>query len=433
MPALSPVRRRTAPAAGREALEAPATLVGFLNAPLIGLLPFIRGPLYSQAIDHYWRSFERFDREGLFWIQRTLPRQFRNGVAREARALSHVVEDPRAVPAHLRSERWETLCRAVDSWSDLPANRQVRLAGLLHALCFYRVTLRLTRHRPFRLASPDDVLLAYWRASARYMAELPQHVREYSFADMGDFERIARDGRRHPVMQFLASIKLLVHEAKTRGRIDVLRAAAARSGGLLAEAARGPAFFHHLYTSHFNRAVAMVSQAEAKPLDVARHMDLAERHARAMAPRSAAERVLRRENLHPVLESRLKEAIWRGRHERAVQLAREVLSIDPYDPKSWMELGEALALNDRLREAAEAYASAAVLGPPASVIGLHMAGVCFHRAGSPRMAYTFFLQSVGRDPSAQSSIAHALALGRSARLPFRLGTAAWLRSVIRLD
>jgi hypothetical protein len=49
------------------------------------------------------------------------------------------------------------------------------------------------------------------------------------------------------------------------------------------------------------------------------------------------------------------------------------------------------------------------------------------------MAYTFFLQSVGRDPSAQSSIAHALALGRSARLPFRLGTAAWLRSVIRLD
>jgi tetratricopeptide (TPR) repeat protein len=417
----------------REALDAPATLVGFLNAPLIGLLPFVQGPLYSQAIDHYWRSFEHSDHEGLFWIQRTLPRRFRNTLAREARAFSHLVEDPRAVPARLRSRRWEALCRAVESWSDLAPNRQVRLAALLHALCFYRVTLKLTNHRPIRLTSADGVLLAYWRASARYMAELPRHVREYSSADMSAFERIARDGRRHPVMQFLASIKLLVHEAKTRARLDVLRTAAARSEGLLAAAARGPSFYRRLYTSHFNRAVAMVSQAEAKPFDVARHMDLAERHARAMVPRSAAERVLRRENLHPVLESRLKEAIWRGQHERAVELARETVSIDPYDPKSWMELGEALALNDRLQEAAEAYASAAVLGPPASVIGLHMAGVCLKRAGSPQMAYTFFLQSVGRDPSAQASIAHALALERSATLPFRLGTAAWLRSVIRLD
>ena len=419
--------------AGRDALGAPGTLVGFLNAPLIGLLPFIRGPLYAQAIDHYWRSFERFDREGLFWIQRTLPRQFRNRLAREARVMSHVVEDPRAVPEHLRSARWETLCRALETWSDLPANRQVRLAGLLHSLCFYGVTLRLMGHRPPRLTSPDDVLLAYWRASAQYMAALPRHVSEYAFADMGDFERIARDGRRYPVMQFLASIKLLVHEAKTRGRLGVLRAAAARSEDLLGAAARGPAFFRHLYTSHFNRAVAMVSQAEARPLDVARHMDLAERHARAMTPRTPAERMLRRENLHPVLESRLKEAIWRGQHARAVRLAREVIAIDPYDPKSWMELGEALALNDRIQEAAEAYASAAVLGPPGSVIGLHMAGVCLQQAGSPLMAYMFFLQSVGRDPSAHSSIAHALALERSTPLPFRPGTAAWLRSAIRLD
>jgi Flp pilus assembly protein TadD len=432
MPAIS----RRAPRAGfadRGALDAPSTLVGFLNAPLIGLSPFVRGPLYSQAIDHYWRSFEQADRHGLFWIQRTLPRQFRNTLAQEARTLSHVVGDPRAVPARLRSARWEALCRAVERWGDLAPSGQTRLAAVLHALCFYRVTLGLTSHRPTRLTSPDGVLLAYWRASARYMAELPGHVREYSAADMSGFERIARDGQRHPVMQFLASIKLLVHEAKTRGRVEVLRAAATRSESLLASAARGPSFYRDLYTSHFHRAVAMVSQAEANPIDVSRHMDLAERHARAMVPRSAAEGVLRRENLHPVLESRVKEAIWRRRYARAAGLAREVVSVDPYDPKSWMELGEALALNNRLHEAAEAYASAAVLGPPASVIGLHMAGVCLKRAGSPRMAYTFFLRSVGHDPSAQSSIAHALALERSVRVPYRRGTGAWLRSVITLD
>ena len=116
-----------------------------------------------------------------------------------------------------------------------------------------------------------------------------------------------------------------------------------------------------------------------------------------------------------------------------MKLARDVIAVDPYDPKSWVELGEALALNGRLEEAAEAYASASVLGPPGSTIGLHMAGVCSHRAGRSLLAYVFFLQSVARDAGTLSSISHALTLGRSTSLPFRPGIDAWLRHTITLD
>ncbi len=410
-----------------------SSLVGFLNAPLIGLEPFVRGPLYSQAIDHYWHAFEHADRVAPFWIQRTLTQDFRNTLAREGGATAHVVDDPREVPEALRSERWAALCRAIDTWNELSARRQARLAALLHALCFHGLTQKLTSQRAARLDDADDVLLAYWSASAGYMVNLPQSVNDYSFADMTAFERIARDGRGHAAMRFLASVKLLVHEAKTAGRLDALRAAATRAEGLLAAAVQTRALLRHLYTSHFHRAVAMVSQAGGRSPDVTRHMDEAERHARAIRPRTTPDRILCRENLHPVLESRTKEAIWRREPERAVQLARAVVSVDPYDPKSWLELGEALALTDRLDDAACAYLSASVLGPPGSVIGVHMAGVCLERAGKPSMGYVLFLESVARDPLGRASIAHALAVARSAPLPFRAGTDDWLRRMIRLD
>jgi len=433
MPSVSPGRRRPPRSGDTEAPGGTISLVGFLNAPLIGLRPFVRGPLYSEAIECYWQSFAHFDRQAPFWIQRTLPKQFRNIVAREARVFSHVVEDPREVPEHLRSERWAALCRGIEDWNDYPVGQQARFAALLHALCFYQLTLKLTSERTMRLTDADVVLLAYWRASAAYMMDLPSRVSDYSFADTSDFEAIARDGRAHPPMRFLSSIKLLVHQAKIGGPADVLRAAAARCEALLGAAARVRPFLGHLYTSHFHRAVAMVSQAEGKPVDVRRHMDLAERRARAMRPRSSAERLLCRENLHPVLESRCKESIWRGQSGRAVKLARDVIAVDPYDPKSWLELGEALALAGRLEEAAEAYASASVLGPPGSAIGLHMAGVCSQRTGRPLLAYVFFLQSVARNPGTFSSISQALAVERSASLPFRPGIDAWLRHTITLD
>jgi tetratricopeptide (TPR) repeat protein len=424
---------RAAEVPAREEADGSASLIGYLNAPLIGLRPFVHGPLYAEAIEHYWRALERWDREPAFWIQRTLPGDFRNRIAREAGALSHVVDDPRDVSPRLRSERWAALCRQIEGWADLPARRCARVAALLHALGFYEVTRRLVPEPVRRLTGPDEVLMAYWQAAAGYMVGLPPEIRDYAGADMTAFERIASEGGAHPVMRLLAAIKLLVHEAKTSGRIAILARAAARAEGLLAGAVRAAdPFFRHLYTSHFHRAVAMVAQAQARPARVARHMDRAERHARAMVPRTDAERVLARENLHPVLESRTKEAIWRGRPARALELARAVVAIDPYDPKSWLEVGEALALNGRPEEAAHAYAAAALLGPPGSVVGLHMAGVCLGEAGRSLPAYTFLLQSVVRDRSARSSIAHALAM-EGPHPPFRPGADAWLRAAIRLD
>ena len=66
--------------------------------------------------------------------------------------------------------------------------------------------------------------------------------------------------------------------------------------------------------------------------------------------------------------------------------------------------------------AAEAYAFAAVLGPPASAIARHMAGVCFREMDQPLAAAFFFNSALEIDPSAVSAHEQIQALPNLAML-----------------
>ena len=117
-----------------------------------------------------------------------------------------------------------------------------------------------------------------------------------------------------------------------------------------------------------------------------------------MKPETAAQRLLCLENMHPVLESRTKEAIWLGDYDLALKRAQTVAELDPYDSKTWVELGEIRIKRSEWALAAEAYVVAAMLGPPASAIGRHMAGVCFQKSGQDFLAAFFFKDALEVDP-----------------------------------
>lgn len=127
-------------------------------------------------------------------------------------------------------------------------------------------------------------------------------------------------------------------------------------------------------------------------------MNLAERYARRMKPKTSAQELICLENLHPVLESRTKEALWLGDRELALKRAHEVIKIDPYDSKAWVELGEVRIKRKEWSKASEAYVVAAMLGPPASAIGRHMAGVCFRKTKQDMLAAFFFKETLEIDP-----------------------------------
>jgi tetratricopeptide (TPR) repeat protein len=358
------------------------------------------GPLHAQGIDHYWRAFN--DEQSVpFTLQRTLPRAFRAQLIAESHAPEYGVRDPRDLPHALRGDRWQAMCEALDAWDDLSRPRQCRLALLMHALCLYEPLQQFVR--PDILQSdadnPDTAELAYWKAAGRYALDLPNRMSQYGNADMSGFEAILRHAPQAVPAALNATLKILVHKAKTGGALDELVVWQKRAEAALAYAVRRlDEFTGGLLTSRYYRAVGFIPQRRGERGEVVRIMDLAERHARELKPKTEAEELLYVENLHPVLESRAKEALWLGDLDLAVERARAVVELDRYDSKTWIELGEVAMKRQEWARAAEAYVTAAMLGPPASAVGRYMAGVCYRQLGQETVAAFFFKDALETDP-----------------------------------
>jgi tetratricopeptide (TPR) repeat protein len=309
------------------------------------------------------------------------------------------LSDARQLPTQLRSERWEQLCKALDDWPRLVREQKIRLAVLLHSLCIYDAVLAL-------IDAQDDSELVFWRASAKFMSGLPEKTSEYVDADMSVFEAltVAAD---EPATRFNATAMVFVHKAKTGASPDVLAQWHEKYESALAGVT--PAvdqFSAALYASRFYRGSAFLPQRLGQRTEVGRVLDLAERHATRETPRTSAEHHLHLENLHALMESRTKEALWLGDTALALAKANKVVEVDPNDAKAWMELGEVRFHRKEWRQAAEAYATAAVLGIPASAAGRHMAGFCLRMAGDTRLAALLFKDALELDPLGISPIHH---------------------------
>ena len=387
----------------RQGVDCPPLPVLLLR-PFIDLEPCSPGPLYARGIEQYWNAFTDA-RQPRFSLQSVLPAIFRAQFLSEIGLRDLAVEDPRQVPTQFRSARWDALCAAVDGWQELSADRKCRVVLLLHALCFYAVILSLVPDIADEEVATGrcEAELTYWRASALYMWSLRGPVTDYASANLAEIERVARLGPRVGPVAVNAVLRLLVHAAKTGAPADRLRGLQAQAeqtvGAVVGEA---DAFTRGLLLSRYYRAAAFVPLRQGLRADVIRMMDLAEQYAVSLAPSDETQELIRLENLHPVLESRTKEALWLGDLDLALSRARSVVDLDPYDPKTWLELGQVRLRRGEIAEAAESYAVAATLGPPASAIARHMAGVCYRDLGQPMLAGFFFKEAVEVDRHAIS-------------------------------
>jgi tetratricopeptide (TPR) repeat protein len=367
--------------------------------PYLDLAPAANGPLHVQCIEEGWNAFA--DGTGARFVpQRAMPPGFRVQLGQEAGAL-YALSDPRELPDHLRSDRWQSLCRSLDDWNELASDQKCRLASLLHSMCLYQVLLALIPE-PKELVhanEPDDIDLMFWRGSAGFMRKQTRRTSHYQAEDMAAFESIAQNALDLAPVGFNAAAKVFVHKAKTRAPVSELAEwAGMLERALMAVSASMDEFTAGLYTSRFYRALGFLPQRKGDNREVVRVMDLAERHARGMKPANSAQHLLYSENLHALLESRTKEALWIDDKDLALIRAMEVVEIDPFDAKAWAEVGEVRYLRQEWQEAAEAYAAAAMLGPPASAVGRHMAGVCLRKLGQPLLSALLFRDALEIDP-----------------------------------
>jgi len=372
----------------------------WLLRPYLDLGPCNAGPLHVGAIEECWRALID-PGSPPFIAQRALTPGFRKQLAEEA-GPSFALSDPRELPDCLRTDRWRLLCDALDGWRGLSGDRKCRLASLLHSMCLYQPLLKLIPDTGFDAGRADAlaIRLAFWRASAKFMQDVPNRAD----ANISVFQDIALKSSATVPTAFNATAMVFVHQAKTGAALSELAEWGGRYERALAVAIRdADEFTAGLFTSRFYRGAGFLPQRRGDKSGVVRMMDLAERHARNMKPATPAQEILYRENLHALMESRTKEALWLGDLDQALARSQKVIEVDPYDAKAWVELGEVRYLRKEWQEAAEAYASAAILGPPASVVARYMAGVCYRELAQEPLAGLMLKDTLERDPLGISS------------------------------
>ena len=402
----------------------------WLLRPYLDLGPLQAGPTHARSIDAGWQAYA--DLDGPTYLpQRALSPGFRIQLAEQAGA-PYSVSDPRDLAENLRTDRWRKLCQDIELWPKLSSGRQCRLAALLHSMCLYEPLLKLIPENWSEAGDgdPDVAQLAFCRASAKFMHELPKRKSSYESGTMSAFENIAIDERIHAPVRFNATAMVFVQKAKARAPFEELDDWSKRLEIAFAAVENGgKGFTAQLFKSRFYRGMGFLPQHAGDRKALVKTMDIAEQHARDLTPTSAAEEILQRENLHAVLESRTKEALWLDDLDLAASRAAELTRVDPYDSKVWAELGQIHYLQENWRQAAEEYVVAAMLGPPASSVGRYMAGVCFRNLGLDILAAFLFKETLEIDPLGISSRQELLELPDIEVLDT---LKQWARSNIRL-
>jgi hypothetical protein len=376
----------------------------WLLRPYLDLGPLRTGPTHARSIDAGWQAHAD-PASPSYLPQRALSPGFRIQLAEQAGA-PYAVSDPRDLAEDLRTDRWRKLCQDIDLWPELSSARQCRLAALLHSMCLYDLLLELIPETRFGAGDgdPDAAQLAFCRASARFMHDLPRRRSSYETGTMSAFENIATDARSHAPVRFNATAMVFVQKAKARAPLAELDDWSKRLEIAFAAVENGgKGFAAQLFRSRFYRGLGFLPQHAGDRKALVRTMDIAEQQARDLTPTSAAEEILQRENLHAVLESRTKEAIWLDDLDLAASRAAELTRVDPYDSKAWAELGQIHYHQENWNRAAEAYVVAAMLGPPASSVGRYMAGVCLRKLGLDTLAAFLFKETLEIDPLGISS------------------------------
>ncbi|WP_156758610.1 tetratricopeptide repeat protein [Actinokineospora pegani] len=335
--------------------------------------------------------------------QRLMPPAFRANLVRESGLDGFAVDHPADLPAALRTPAWERLCAWVEEFPGADDERKHLTATVLFRLGFGKVVLDLLPETPVAELGDDPAALRlrHWRDVVAYVGGVGTRVvaPEASFA-------IAALPACPAHLRFVIAVFAVVFHARETRSLEQARRWRAVGGAALAEllADDGRSDFEKkMLESRFYRSVTYVPFLSGDRERLTREMDRAEELARAVEPRGPYEVFLARENLRACLESRSKEAFELGDVDTGRARVLEVLALDPYEPKTHMELAEVHLMAGEHYAAAESYLRTARLGPIGTARGYALAGECFERAGNPVLAEDCYVQALRVDPYAISA------------------------------
>jgi tetratricopeptide (TPR) repeat protein len=242
--------------------------------------------------------------------------------------------------------------------------------------------------------------LAYVYAFAEYMIFLGAEEGAYS---PWRFKLIAERAPEGSAARFSACLKLLVHTARfDKDQGEAIRWSRKAKQALKALALPCGSLKQFMWESRLHRATAFVPFLEGRYAASLSELELALDLGWKVPVRSARERIVRNENIYPVLESTAKACLACNDLSRAFALTKQMVALDPWDGLARLELGNILYRLDRFEDAAEQYEWAVTLGPPGTEIAAFLAGEAYKAAGQSHEAVNMYLRSLEADPEGVS-------------------------------
>ena len=336
-------------------------------------------------------------------LQRLLPPGFRRSLARERPAYIVAIRDPGEIQKTHVSANWAFLQECVSNYATLACELRYATLSTLLALGFFE------KARDIQCPPSDDQIRTdHTQASigcaiaAATVALASQYDNQL---DLSPLERVASLAPVGSQPRFEASIELVVQCAKHTNDLLNARRWRINARKSLDEIRRERlnSFEMALLESRFYRSAAFVPFMEGDRDGVVREMELCEYHARLALGNTFDERILERENLVPMLQSRAKEARWLGDLALAKTRLQLAVNADPRDSIRWAELGE-IELDTGNPEAAHrCYLIAATHSPPGSCLAWHMAGEAAYLCGDLELACAHYYEALKIDPMCTSA------------------------------
>lgn len=342
-------------------------------------------------------------------VQINTPAAFRRALVAGQGLHIYDIDDPDELAIEHRSPLWHVLCDVLQDWEHLSSCDRLNAATVLNKLGLYRATLSyVTDVSPTAIATDSFAArLAMKRANALY--KIYAGTARPTVEDV--LARVARTAPRDSRTRLAAAINLVVHFAKSPIDIQSLarwaQVAELEAKALDPERRPGDA----LLCSQLYRAVSFVPFFAGETARVTAMMDEAEFWARRLAEEPGWE-MLAAENLHPLIETRAREASWLGDSDLALERTLAFVDLDPLDGKVHFRLGEAYRSRAELQLAIDAYSRASTLAPHYASIAFLRAADCYEQLGALDAAADACLEAIRVDPLSVSGLLRLLPLAK---------------------
>ncbi|MBF8184775.1 tetratricopeptide repeat protein [Nonomuraea sp. K274] len=399
-----------------------------LLGPYFGLQPTQVCSLHARNVHQAFAELIPTAPQSPFQLH--MPKGLRRLTAVQLRMPELATADPDALPSHLRTERWEKLIELYEHASELGFEECLRLAVLLSALGFDDHAVQVLPDVGIPQGDADQltVKIAMKRSHALKRARGDAVSIDYDQAVLKAVATRAPMGRP----SLTAALTLVVLHARGRNP-DVAAVhywrdiATQRIAGL-----EQRSWLDQLAESTYWRAVSYLPFLQGDHVLTGRELDRAEELARTLPTDTPEQEFARSQNLHPLLETRSRAALAAGDIDAAIRYGTELTTLDPYDGKVFLVLGDLMVRADDQTAALAAYRRSTLLGAPYAPRAHYAIAMRHEAAGDLDAALSSYVRAAELDPLAYSAVRKihqlAAALGRA---DLKRWSMAWLNAVRR--